>query len=202
MHSPWIEPKSRSFWLGRKVPCHKNRGHFFVVEIIEFSDSPRNMTGICYLSMTWGIGVPSEHLQLPAWLQCLTEDKKVPEEENVPAFFSEPSSEQLMEYQKAGIRFGIARQGRILLADDMGLGKTLQAIGIAFEYQMQWPLLVICPSSLRNVWEQQLAKWTRLKPEPCFTKQHTPCCLCFFPPLPLSNNKEVEAIQIGQPTTV
>eukprot|EP00434_Breviolum_minutum_P004589 symbB.v1.2.004045.t1/scaffold228.1/size260974/14 len=118
-----------------------------------------------FLAWAESIGVPSEHLQLPAWLQCLTEDKKVPEEENVPAFFSEPSSEQLMEYQKAGIRFGIARQGRILLADDMGLGKTVQAIGIAFEYQMQWPLLVICPSSLRNVWEQQLAKWTRLKPD-------------------------------------
>ena len=128
------------------------------------------------------MGVPSENLQLPAWLQCLTEEKKV-EEENVPAFFSEPSSEQLMEYQKAGIRFGIARQGRILLADDMGLGKTVQAIGIAFEYQMQWPLLVICPSSLRNVWEQQLAKWTRLKSEPRFTKQLVACVFSSSPSL-------------------
>ena len=40
-----------------------------------------------------------------------------------------------MEFQKTGIRFGVSRQGRCLLADDMGLGKTLQALTIVAQYE-------------------------------------------------------------------
>lgn len=40
----------------------------------------------------------------------------------------------LYPYQKAGVRFGIAKNGRLLLADDMGLGKTAQAIALASYY--------------------------------------------------------------------
>ena len=41
-----------------------------------------------------------------------------------------------------------------MLADDMGLGKTVQAIAISTYYRREWPLLVICPSSVRLVWAQ------------------------------------------------
>lgn len=41
----------------------------------------------------------------------------------------------LYDFQKDGIKFGIERKGRILLADEMGVGKTVQAIGIALMYK-------------------------------------------------------------------
>lgn len=44
--------------------------------------------------------------------------------------------------------FGVSRYGRVLLADDMGVGKTIQAIGIAWTYREEWPLLIIVPSFL------------------------------------------------------
>jgi len=47
------------------------------------------------------------------------------------------------------IRFGISKKGRCLIADDMGLGKTLQAIGIVKYYSDNFPLLIVCPSSMR-----------------------------------------------------
>lgn len=45
--------------------------------------------------------------------------------------------------------FGISRNGRVLIADDMGLGKTIQALGVASYYRLEWPLLIVCPSSVR-----------------------------------------------------
>ena len=43
----------------------------------------------------------------------------------------------------------VLRGGRVLIADDMGLGKTIQALGIACYYKENWPLLIVCPSSVR-----------------------------------------------------
>lgn len=36
-----------------------------------------------------------------------------------------------------------------MIADDMGLGKTIQAIGIAKFYFNDFPLLIVCSSSMR-----------------------------------------------------
>jgi SNF2-related domain len=63
---------------------------------------------------------------------------------------------KLMPYQVEGVRYGLQRGGRILLADEMGLGKTFQSIALASAYQSEWPLLVICPSSLRAHWGAEL----------------------------------------------
>lgn len=65
----------------------------------------------------------------------------------------------LLPYQRDGIAFGVKRHGRILLADEMGLGKTIQAIALACYYRHEWPLLVICPSTLRVNWKRELIKW-------------------------------------------
>ena len=42
----------------------------------------------------------------------------------------------------------------MMIADDMGLGKTLQAIAVMSYYREDWPLLVICPSSVRLTWSE------------------------------------------------
>jgi SWI/SNF-related matrix-associated actin-dependent regulator of chromatin subfamily A-like protein 1 len=41
----------------------------------------------------------------------------------------------------------------------MGLGKSIQALGIASFYRDQWPLLIIVPASLRQVWSDQIFQW-------------------------------------------
>jgi SNF2 family DNA or RNA helicase len=43
----------------------------------------------------------------------------------------------LLPFQREGVRFGLARRGRILLADEMGVGKTMQAIALASCYQVR-----------------------------------------------------------------
>ncbi|KJH44692.1 helicase protein [Dictyocaulus viviparus] len=60
--------------------------------------------------------------------------------------------EKLFPFQKAGVTFGIERGGRILLADEMGLGKSVQALALARYYKSEWPLLIICPSSVKTAW--------------------------------------------------
>lgn len=55
---------------------------------------------------------------------------------------------QLFNFQKEAVIFGIKRYGRYLLGDEMGVGKTIQAIAVSCVYQEDWPLLIICPSSL------------------------------------------------------
>ena len=67
---------------------------------------------------------------------------------------------QIMPFQKEGAEFGLRRGGRCLVADEMGLGKTLQALMIAYQYhKIDWPCLVICPSSIRFVWREQIGRW-------------------------------------------
>ena len=47
-----------------------------------------------------------------------------------------PLQKALMEFQKEGIRFGLQRQGRVLIADEMGIGKTVQGIALACCFQV------------------------------------------------------------------
>ncbi len=56
---------------------------------------------------------------------------------------------RMMPFQRAGVRFGLAAGGRVLIGDEMGLGKTVQAAALALCYRDEWPVLVVTPSSLR-----------------------------------------------------
>ncbi|VDL98289.1 unnamed protein product [Schistocephalus solidus] len=67
--------------------------------------------------------------------------------------------ESLMPFQRDGVRLGLQRGGRILLADDMGLGKTLQGLAIAAAFRSEWPLLIVTPSSVRFTWREQILRW-------------------------------------------
>ena len=64
----------------------------------------------------------------------------------------------LLPYQVAGVRFVLGCKGRALLADDMGLGKTVQALASAAALEA-FPLLVVCPATLRLVWAQECERW-------------------------------------------
>ena len=69
----------------------------------------------------------------------------------------------LRDFQRESLRFALRQQpqwmGRVLLADEMGLGKTLQALALASALSDKWPLLVICPSSMRDVWVEAVERW-------------------------------------------
>ena len=65
----------------------------------------------------------------------------------------------LYRFQKQGIIFGIKKFSRLLIADEMGVGKTVQAISLSSLYPKDWPVLVICPSSLKFAWRDEIAHW-------------------------------------------
>ncbi len=68
----------------------------------------------------------------------------------------------LYPYQRQGALFAAAA-GRCLLADEMGLGKTIQAIAAAeilARAAAVERVLVVCPTSLKYQWRQEIAKFT------------------------------------------
>lgn len=76
----------------------------------------------------------------------------------IPADFEE----ELMPFQREGIRYALRRGGRALIADEMGLGKTLQALGVVAAYREDWPVLVIVPSALRLQWAEAIRRWLKI----------------------------------------
>lgn len=63
----------------------------------------------------------------------------------------------LMPYQKAGVKYATETR-RCFIADQMGLGKTIQAIA-AVEKEGCYPVVVICPKSLKENWRREWDKW-------------------------------------------
>mmetsp|Transcript_60366 Transcript_60366/g.112011 ORF Transcript_60366/g.112011 Transcript_60366/m.112011 type:complete len:751 (+) Transcript_60366:73-2325(+) len=95
---------------------------------------------------------------IPSWLirwmdRAKSSDGDILQEAKVP--------DGLLPYQLEGLKFGLSRKGRCLIGDEMGLGKTLQALALAAQYQEDWPVLVICPATLRWVWKEQALLWLK-----------------------------------------
>lgn len=61
-------------------------------------------------------------------------------------------------YQKQGIAYALQKK-RCFFGDQPGLGKTLQAIGTSF-IAKTWPVLVICPASLKINRQREWKKFT------------------------------------------
>lgn len=62
------------------------------------------------------------------------------------------------DYQKEGIAYSIEK-GSVINGDACGLGKTMQAIATAIAHNL-FPILIICPASLKMNWEQEVLLWT------------------------------------------
>ena len=82
-----------------------------------------------------------------------TDDFKHPKNFND---LSDDLIDYLYEYQKDGVKFGIKKHGRCLIADEMGIGKTIQALCIAKLYEEDWPVLIICPGSVKYSWKNEI----------------------------------------------
>jgi len=99
-------------------------------------------------------------IPLPNWTLQTFKTPRTLLPENIDISDIEPHLfENLMPFQKEGIQYGVSRNGRVLIADDMGLGKTVQALGLASYYRQAWPVLVICPSTVRFSWEEAIGRW-------------------------------------------
>ena len=69
----------------------------------------------------------------------------------------------LYHYQEKGAQF-LARLWKAFLADEMGLGKTVQAIR-AMDMAGILRGSVLCPASVRPVWEEEMKLWSLISPE-------------------------------------
>ena len=83
--------------------------------------------------------------------------------ERNPDELPEKIRKSLYNFQSEGIKFGINHHCRFLLADEMGVGKTLQAISLAYIYRDSWPVLVVCPGSMKYNWKAEIQTWLGLK---------------------------------------
>lgn len=65
---------------------------------------------------------------------------------------------ELRSYQEYGVRFIEAKNGRCLVADDMGLGKTTEILAWLDSRPDAWPVLIVCPSSVKYNWGREIQK--------------------------------------------
>ena len=69
----------------------------------------------------------------------------------------------LYDFQVEGVKFGIEHHCRFLLADEMGVGKTIQAISLCYLYRDDWPVLIVCPGSMKYLWKGEIQTWLGFK---------------------------------------
>ncbi len=74
---------------------------------------------------------------------------------------------KLKPYQQVGVRFAVERK-KAYIGDEMGTGKTLQSLVACRYFRELWPVLVVCPSSLRRNWANEIERWLGLAPEETF----------------------------------
>ena len=70
----------------------------------------------------------------------------------------QPAKLKLRDYQVTGVKHLLSGRNRLLL-DDPGLGKTAQAI-VAFNSVKAKKVLVVCPSSVRFQWADEVHRWS------------------------------------------
>jgi len=63
----------------------------------------------------------------------------------------------LRPFQQAGVAYAVETK-RCFIADEMGLGKTVQALA-SVQYEKSYPVLVVCPASLKVNWQREVRMW-------------------------------------------
>jgi len=63
----------------------------------------------------------------------------------------------LRPFQKAAVKY-ICNNKRVIIADEPGLGKTIEALAAAHSLNA-YPIVVVCPASLKLNWKHEAEKW-------------------------------------------
>ena len=72
------------------------------------------------------------------------------------------SRKTLKAHQVEAVQFMIKNSGRVIVGDCPGLGKSLSSIGY-LEHLDQWPVLIVCPASVKGHWKAEFEEYTGLK---------------------------------------
>lgn len=65
---------------------------------------------------------------------------------------------ELRPFQRVAVDYADKVGLNLLIGDEMGLGKTIEALAIA-EHHGEYPVLVLCPASLKYNWKREINKW-------------------------------------------
>ncbi len=68
-----------------------------------------------------------------------------------------PGDPRLYPYQRTGVEF-MRAAGSAIIGDDMGAGKTFMSLAAA-ESMDTWPVLIVCPNTLKTNWREEIEKW-------------------------------------------
>lgn len=68
----------------------------------------------------------------------------------------------LKPHQVEAVQFMIQNKGRVIVGDCPGLGKSLSSIGY-LEHLDRWPILIVCPSSVKGHWKAEFEEYTGRK---------------------------------------
>lgn len=106
-----------------------------------------------------------EKVKPEIWDHCVRTFQRdlIPESEVQTALGTE-LWEALRPFQRLGVRIAVT-QKRFYLADEMGSGKTIQSVAFAKCFSADWPVLIICPSSLRFSIQAEYMQWLKLPAE-------------------------------------
>lgn len=116
----------------------------------KFWTCPMTLSNISLLK-EWGFFITSDIIDYMESLITKIED--VVDVEIPPTKFP------LFEYQKKGVSFIEAKNGRVLIADEMGLGKTCQALTWVNLHPEKKPVVIVVPASLKLNWERECKIW-------------------------------------------
>ena len=113
---------------------------------------PLNLDSVERL-IDWGFELGDN---LKEWYQKST---YTPDEEEVKKLEIPGLRKNLFPFQKAGVAFIEAKQGRVLIGDEMGLGKTAQALAWLQFHPTYRPTVVVCPASVKLNWAREAKMW-------------------------------------------
>lgn len=69
------------------------------------------------------------------------------------------SNSKLLPFQEVALRYLEQCNGRALIADEMGLGKTVESLAWLANHREMFPVLVICPNTVKISWQRHIKEW-------------------------------------------